>query len=59
MNDILKQIDDLIIETEINIEDWDDEEYFDGLDKFYNSIKNIMKNYEKVLEINHFKQAEI
>lgn len=26
---------------------------------FFEEVKSLMKNYEKVLEINHFKQTEI
>ncbi len=60
-SEILKQIDNLIIKTElITLQSSIDEiDFFLKLDKFYTEVKNIMKNYEKVLEVNHFKQTEL
>ena len=58
--EILKQIDELIIETEQSTQYCEDEsDYVFELEKFYNKIQEIMKNYEKVLEIEHFKQNEL
>jgi hypothetical protein len=56
-NKILKAIDELITMTEQDILigkslDLDYEFFFD-------EVRKVMQNYEKVLEVNHFKQTEI
>lgn len=59
-SEILKKIDELIVQTEHNTQYCEDEsDYNFELEKFYNIIQDIMQNYEKVLEVNHFKQTEL
>lgn len=56
-NEILKKIDlllditeqDLLISTNTELD----------FRFFFEEVKSLMKNYEKVLEVNHFKQTEI
>ena len=58
--EILKKIDELIVQTEQSTQYCEDEaDYIFELEKFYNIVQDIMQNYEKVLEVNHFKQTEI
>jgi len=66
--EILKQIDNLLDVTHdrieiLNIKGYNkeikDKTNLNNLTLFYLGIQTIMKNYEKVLEIEHFKQTEI
>ena len=66
--EILKQIDNLLDVTHdrieiLNIKGYNkeikDKTNLNNLTLFYLGIQTIMKNYEKVLEVNHFKQTEI
>lgn len=57
--EILKQIDELISDTDFSLPYYHFTREIDCYKKFYNDLKFIMKNYEKVLEIEHFKQTEI
>lgn len=58
-NEILKAIDYLIIETDTCLE-WS---HFTRKDVCYKNsfdkLKEIMKNYEQVLEVEHFKNNEL
>ncbi len=60
-NEILKQIDNLIETNEIHFVKNGFENNYDysSLKMFYINIRDIMKNYEKVLEIEHFKKTEL
>lgn len=60
-NEILKQIDNLIETNEIHFIKNGLKNNYDylSLKMFYKHVKEIMKNYEKVLEIEHFKQTEL
>jgi len=59
-NEILKKIDTLVIETdeELNI-CYSTNDLYERYELFYNNVVEYMKNYEKVLEVNHFKQTEL
>ena len=59
-NEILKKIDELIIETdnELNI-CYSTNDLYERYELFYYNVIEYMKNYEKILEVNHFKQTEI
>lgn len=57
MNDILKQIDDLIIETENELNVcYSTNDLYEIYKLFYDNVVEYMKNY---FEENHFKQTEI
>lgn len=58
-NEILKKIDDLIIETDTCLEWSHFTRESDCYKNSFDKLKDIMKNYEKVLEVNHFKQTEL
>jgi hypothetical protein len=58
-NEILKQIDDLIDKTEFSLPFYHFTRKHECYLNCFKELKEIMQNYEKVLEIEHFKQTEL
>lgn len=57
INDILKKIDDLIIETDNELSVcYSTNDLYERYELFYNNVVEYMKNY---YEIEHFKQTEL
>lgn len=57
-SEILKQIDLLLDITEQDLNILPEDKLL-ILNCFYLKVKKVMENYEKVLEVNHFKQTQI